>query len=348
MRRLVFACLALSAIGGWGATPEIRLSEAMPRPLKVGVTFLLNDIVKVNESNGNYLASIDLKLAWKDPSLAFDPNHYGTFRRELNLAQATQMLAKIWNPNVVIANMQGNPISKEPCLLIDADGSIMYIQRINAYFETPYDFAPFPFDTQELLVRLVSNQYDDSEIEFYQSQQELDQSGIREDVSVPGWNLSGIDYTAASFRGLDGRFYPEFTVQIGLKRVPLSHLFSFAPLLLIVIVPTILTLYASVDIGSRLSTWSGAILALIALGFSMQLRYPALPANGILSQMIAIIFAYEFLMICMTMSVFNEAMMSKVKNPYLIPEMTKFMRWQVPLTFLTVIAIAVLLTLSTG
>lgn len=309
------------------------------------MTFVLNNIFKINEENNTYTASIDVKLSWKDPALAFDPNEYGMFRRELNLDQATKALGKMWHPDVVISNMKGLPMSKEPCLLIDANGSVNYIQRIKAVFDTNYHLAPFPFDKEHLLIRLTSYRYNDSEVTFFQTQEQLNQSGVREGLSLTGWNFLGVHYASSNIRGLDGRFFPQFTIQVDMSRQPAHDLFAFAPLLLIVIVPTILTLYATAGVDARLSTWSGAILALIALSFTLQLRYPALPTDSILNNLIAIIFGYEFIMICITMTVFNPPLMDKIKNPYLIPETIRFMRWQVPFIFLIVVAIAILLTL---
>lgn len=355
----ILTLLVCSSILGFAQTPTPAPAEPVavvisgpalplntPRPLRIGVAFTLNNISKVNDFDNNYTANIDLHLKWHDPSLAFDPNEYGTFRRELNLDQAVKFLTKIWSPEITIANMKGAPLSKESCLLIDADGSISYIQRIKAIFDTPYNLAPFPFDTQNFVIKLSSKKYNTSEIEFFQTQEEINQSGIREGFSLAGWNFLNIDYLGSAIRGLDGKFFPEFTIKMTMSRQPLNHLFAMLPLLLIVIVPTILTLYATADVGARLSTWSGAILALIALSFTMQLRYPALPSNGILSQLIATIFAYEFLMICLTMSIFNGDLTRKIKNPFLVTQTIQFLNWQVPFVFLAVIVLSIVLTMA--
>lgn len=316
-----------------------------PRPLRIGVAFILNQIEKTNESDGTLTANFDLTLSWKDPSLAFNPNEFGTFRREINLEQANKVLAKIWNPDVSFANMKGAPISREPCLLIDADGSVIYIQRIRATFNSKYNLAPFPFDKQHLKIELVSNRYNNSEVEFFQTQEQINHSGTREGFTMPGWYFKGISYTAGNTRGLDGKFFPKFEITLNMTRRPISHLFAFAPLILIVVVPSILTLYADAGIGERLSTWSGAILALIALSFTMQLRYPALPANSILNQLIGTIFAYEFFMICISMTMLNPDITKNIKNPYLIPQMVNCMRWQTPIAFASIVIVSLLITL---
>ncbi len=323
---------------------EISMPSNLPRPLKIGVIFVLNDLYKISEASGNYEASIDLQFQWRDPSLAFDPKEYGTFRRELCLEQANKMLDKIWDPDIIIANINGKPISRDPCILIDAEGNVVYIQRIKAVFDSTFQLAPFPFDTQNLIVKLFSNRYNNTEIIFSQNQEQINQSGIRQGVSIAGWNVKNLELAYSNERGLDGKFFPQLEAKIIIDRQPISHLFAIAPLLLVVIVPTILTLYANVEISTRLTTWSGAILALIALSFTLNLRYPALPADSIMGQLIAIIFAYEFIMICLTMSIFNPQLTKQIKNPHLIPEIIHFMQWHVPPIIVAVVVIRILLT----
>ncbi len=326
-------------------TPSGTMPSWLPKPLPVDIIIYANSIDQINEAEGIYIASIDFTQTWQDSHLAFDPHVYGTFQRELSFQQADELLTKIWTPKIEIGNLRGRPISREPCLLIDLHGNVTYTQRIDAVFTMKYNLKPFPFDTQPLLIQLVSNHYDTSQIEFTQSQLDLYKSGIRSTCAISGWTVHDLSYSQGNFTGLDGKFYPSFDIHINITRKAASYIFSFLPLFLIVIVPTILTLYAEVDIGARLSTWSGAILALIALSFTMQLRYPALPTNSILNQLVAVIFAYEFFMICITMTVFNPQITVKLHNPYLVPAMKGFMRWQIPVIFIAIVAFIISITI---
>lgn len=329
------------------ATAE-RAANALPvnspRPLKIGVNFVLNSISKINEGLGEFEASIDLQLRWRDASLAFDPKSTGTNRLAYGFEQATAKVDQIWSPPIDIVNMKGKPIFLEPSLMMYSDGTVMYIQRIKAVFESKFKLAPFPFDTQHLKVQLLSNRYNTADIQFVQNQSEINHSGLRPGAHVVGWHLKEVEFIPSSIRGWNGDTLPRFEASIIMSREPITHLFVFAPLLLILIVPTILTLYVPGEVGVRLTTWSGAMLALIAMIFTLDLRYPALESDSILSQMIAILFGYQFLMMCLTMTVLNPHLAEKVKNPFIISEVIKFLRWSVPAGLAILITIRILLT----
>lgn len=329
-------------------TNGLRGIPLLERPIKVGVTFVLNKLNKIDEKAGTFDASIDLYLSWSYPSLAFDPKAIGTFRQVICFEEAEEKLKKIWDPRVVIVNINGKPTFDDKCLTNDANGDIVFIQRMTATFNTIYNLAAFPFDTQALGIHLSSMRYNTEELRFVQSQQEIYHSAIRDVVALQGWDIKNLDFVPTTIRGLDGHFFPEYKINIIIKRQPSSHLFALAPLLLIVLVPTILTLYApKAEVGQLLGVWSGAILSLIALSFALNLRYPALGSDSLLAQLIAVIFSYEFLMICFTMTVFNPTLAACVKNPRLIPEIIKFMGWGIPLVFIIVVVVTILSTLFT-
>ncbi len=315
------------------------------RPIRIGVTFMLNNINKIDEKIGNFEGSIDLHLRWVDPNQKFDPKTIGTFRQSFCFEEATEKLSKMWNPRIKITNIIGKPIADDLCLVINSDGAVEYVQRITALFDTKFNLVAFPFDEQKLLVKLISTRYNSEELEFVQSEEEIYHSGIREGTSLIGWSLKDVDYDTSRVRGLDGHFFPLFVAEIVMTRDYSSHLFAFAPLLLIVIIPSILTLYNKSDVGALLGAWSGAILALIALSFTLNLRYPALGSDSLMARLIAIIFAYEFFMICVSISILNPTVIKKFKNPRVQPEILKFMQWGIPLIFMLLVAFTVLSTL---
>lgn len=314
------------------------------KPLKVGVTYIVNAISKITEIAGTYEANIDLQLSWHDPNMTFNPVEIGSGRIVFSMEAATEKLGGMWNPHVFIANMTEKPILVQPSLMIYADGTIVYIQRIKAVFDTKYNLVAFPFDTQYLSLKLVSSLYSSEQLIFYQNQEQLDHSGLREGILLGGWNFRDVEYNITDIRGLNGNYFSQFEARVVISRKPVSHLFYLAPLLLVVIVPTILTFYSKTDVSGRLANWAGSMLALIALSFTLNLRYPALPADGILAQIVSIVFGYQFLMICLSTTVFDPELRKKVKNPFLIPEIIDFLRWGIPCAFVIIILARILLT----
>ena len=124
----------------------------------------------------------------------------------------------------------------------------------------------------------------------------------------------------------------------------MPHLFACAPLFLIMLSPTIMTLYnQDTSISSRLTAWGGALLTLIATMFALNQKYPALESDSILTQITTIILLYQFLMIMLTMSFLNPSFAKRFKNPYLAPELILYIRWAIPTLLLLLVITCVLL-----
>lgn len=324
------------------ATKEIP--PYLETPVKIHVSFLLDDITRVNEAAGTFEGTVDIEIEWRDPQTAYDPTIQNSFRKKLCGNEAVEALSKIWNPDIVIANMDQKPSKVEQCLFILPDGTVTYVQRVKGVFQTMYNLKAFPFDTQSLNIVLRSNRYNDQEVQLVQGQEQINKSGIREGVSFSGWNLEGVDYSFSNTRALDGTFYSIFEAKSIISRKPLNDLLAFLPLLIIVFIPTFVTLYSDKDIGTRFAGWSGAILALIALNFTLNSRYPALGSDSLLASLISIIFIYQFVMIALSMTVLERVKEKNLKNPYLLQEFVEFLRWGIPIGMFILICVEVLLT----
>lgn len=315
----------------------------VPTPLPIGVSFTLNNLARLNEGTGTFEGDIDLQLRWRDPRLAFDSKERGADREEYGYEAATAKLSTIWNPQVMLANMTDKPIRTEIGLFIFSSGEVVLIQRVRALFDTKYKLSAFPFDTEPLVVRLLCNRYSINEVEFVQEQKDIDQSSIRESVRVGGWKVLGLDFAPSRIRGWNGDYFPQFEAQVRIRREPGSHIFViFVPFTLILLVPTILTLYAKSDTGPRLGAWSGSLLALVAFNFTLSVRYPALDSRSLTAQIVAIGFCYQLFMICVSISILDKAIAERLGH--LAEELATFLRWAVPIALVGLILTRIYLT----
>lgn len=326
-------------------SPRSAMPRDMPRPLRVGVSLIVNSVSQPDEATGHFEASVDLQLRWRDPNQAFDAKEIGIDRLEFGYEKAVAKLATMWTPTIVFANMPDKAYKPEPGLFINSDGTVVYIQRISGVFKTKFKLAAFPFDTQSLIMQLQDPRENVNEIIFVQDQQDMDNSGILPSVTLSGWHLQRLDCTISRFRGWDGDLYPQMTAAVRMQRVPTTHVPSILiPFLLIMLVPTAMSLYADADLVSRLAAWGGAILALVALNFTFSVRYPALGAETCVGELIAMGFAYQLLMIFLTLTVFNPPLTPSLGGQHVIAELTNFLRWSLPLVFLGLIVILIVLT----
>ncbi len=318
------------------------IPDGIAKPIAIGVTFMVNQVISLDEKTGEFLADIDLGLQWLDPHLGFDEKKQGSSVINLNPTETSQKMQQIWSPHLVISNMQSIE-TNVGTLAITNTGTIDYTQRIKAIFKVAPKLKAFPFDTQKLELYLDANNYTIHEVQFIQTQNNIDRSGIREGVGLDGWSFKGVVFDNTWVRNANGSFYPRFNAQIVMRRIPFSHLVAFAPLLLIMLSPTIITLFSQSSTESRLGAWGASLLTLIAISFALNQKYPALSPDSILPQVITIVLAYQFVMIFLTVTVVNPKFMGRFKNPYIVDELLSYLRWAIPLGLILLITSRVIL-----
>ena len=275
-------------------------------PIKVGVALFVNNINKISEANNTFECQFDLRYVWKDPRLVFDTGEMGTNRLEFGQEAAIAKLATIWNPQIKITNIIEKDAQIVPGLFIHYDGEVELIQRIKATFETKLNLDAFPFDNQSLLVAMLSSKYNSTQIALAQDQDDLNESGLDPDLKVNGWKPQGISFKMTQLRAWNGAFLRQIEARVSMRRIPNAILGSiFTPFLLTLIVPTIFTFFANVDLAPRLVAWSGSILALVALTFTFSVRYPWLGSNSLVSQIFTAGHTYQMLSVILSISLFN-------------------------------------------
>jgi hypothetical protein len=315
------------------ARPATGFPENAPQPLTVGFALVVNNISKISEAASTFTADVDLRLRWKDPHQAFDAKTFGVDQQQFSGEEATAKLKTLWTPQVSITNLAEKPSHQEDGLFVYADGRVIYNQRISATFEAKFELASFPFDTQALPVHLASSSYSINKVIFGQDQSDIDFSGLRQGLQLSGWNLNNIDFVSSRLRGWDGNFYPQVEAQIMVKRNPASHIPGvFIPYSLILLLPTIVSLWVTTtELEQRVSSWAGSILTLLALSFTLAIRYPTLGPENLFYQIIWTGFGFQFLMLLITATVMNPSMQDFFGDKYIIAEMTNFLRWSLPL-----------------
>lgn len=286
-------------------------------------------------------------LRWKDPRQAFDGKTVGVDQEQFNGEKATAKLATLWTPQVKITNLAEKPLRQEDGLFLYADGRVVHNQRLTATFENKLELASFPFDTQALPIRLNSSSYSINKVIFGQDQSDIDFSGLSQGLQLSGWTPRNIEFVSSRFRGWDGNFYPQIEAQIMVKRNSASHIPGlFIPYSLILLLPTIVSLWVTTtDLEQRVSSWAGSILTLLALSFTLAIRYPILGPENIFYQIIWTGFGFQFLMLVITATVMNPALQSIFGDKYIIAELTNFLRWSLPIGLVIFLSRMVLLSM---
>ncbi len=316
----------------------------VPRPLRVGVGVYISDVNKLDESAGTYRGLVELRYRWREPALAFSTATTGLAVQTFAGQEALDKLATIWSPQIAISNLLSSDNSIATGLIIRADGTVELIQSIKGTFETRLKLANFPFDRQNLPVVMLSSRYSSNTVVLVQESSQVKTSGFAPELKIPGWHIQSLNFKREQVIAVNGLPAEQFTANLRIQRIATSILSTiFIPLLLTLLVPTVISLVPSFELPARLTSWAGSILALIALNFTLSLRFPGLSEGSLVGQIIMIGHMYQLVSVLLTVTLFNPQFMERRGDPFVVRELSNFLHWAIPAGFIGVLALQTLL-----
>ena len=284
----LFALLALNTIEVHARSEDLQsIPREMGLPIEVRTSINFLQIKAINENEGNFEAVIDTQLIWTDHRLAFDkmttPRGYIEYRNE----DASKRLNEIWRPDAAYLNRIGEPASEIKNLRIYPDGTINYLQRIEAKFETEFELASFPYDHQNLVVHLISRTEPTTRVIFTFTESELRFSNSTKPTKIDGWEVGTVSLQKGVQEGLRGTQYPEMTASLKVQREPFVAMATIIiPLLCCLLIPLLVLWINTLDHGehegfgmsnTEIATFPmSGIFAVVALNFTVVTSYSAL------------------------------------------------------------------------
>ena len=296
-RALQYLLICLSGLAIVHAA-DARAQAALPDtdgPVVVRAGFMLYDINEIDESTETFEFEGALLLNWHDPREAFDPVATGLHERVYKGAYQFGELFDGWWPQVLLANQSGAMDRQGVVLRIEPDGTVWYLEEIDAIAESPMQLRYFPFDEQTLEAHFKILGYGVDDVRFepvddYSSL--LPQQGNA--IGNAGWTVEGFtvsageDLTAVAGAQVIGTG-STFRVDVVAKR-------QYGYLVRVVILPLALIVALSWSIfwmdreslGNRMDISFIALLTVVAFQIMVEQTLPAIPHLTLMAGFLAI------------------------------------------------------------
>ncbi|HSR32821.1 MAG TPA: hypothetical protein VLY63_19840 [Anaerolineae bacterium] len=274
--------------------PEVLSGEAKPdgrqmvrHPIDVKTGIKLEQIIDVDHDDEFFTAQASIQMDWTDPALAFNSDdcqcQVKTFTGN-TFDDFVKAVEGRW-PEFTFQNQQGNRWAQNKVALIWSDGRARYFERFTTNFQVDFDFRPYPFDTQEFVIR-VDSLFPE---EFLTFSDLVGFSEISTEHGEDEFVITDFETSVSSIPGSDQSSNSRFTFSFSAPRHSSYYTLQiFLPILLIIGVSWI-TFFLR-DYGRRIEVASANLLLFIAFSFSLADNYPRLGYLTFLDYVMAAMF----------------------------------------------------------
>lgn len=298
-RRLILAAIL------WGSgdvfaeddTPFLLGPPPVDGPVVVEAGFYLSDVNEVDEEKQQIEVEGILTLRWRDGRLAFDPEEAGVSEKVFQGNYQFSEIGTGWWPQLVLANESGGYERQGLVLRHHFDGSMTYIEELNATAEIPMGLHRFPFDREqfELVFEVLGFKKDEVLLMADPETTGYEEGGI----SLTEWRLDGLSSESREYDPVYGDGHQgalsAFVVNLHMTRQP-----GF--MLRVVVIPLVLLVALSWSVfwmdreslGDRMDISFIGILTVVAYQIMVSGYLPRIPYPTLMSAFLYI----SFLTLC--------------------------------------------------
>lgn len=233
---------------------------------RVHVAMGLLDVDEIDGADQNLTVNLVIQARWDDPRLA----HPGP-------GDLVLPLQDVWHPELLFVNQQRIWSTFPRVARVAPSGMVEFRQRVWGPFSQPLDFREFPFDRQDLEMRVGAFGFRPHEIVFEADPEAP--SGLASAFSLPDWGVTGwhLDFTPYDPLA-GGRGTASFAMVLVVDRYASHYLWKvILPLILIVAMSSIVFWIDPREGGTQIGVSTTSMLTLIAYRFAVGSQIPAVP-----------------------------------------------------------------------
>ena len=280
-------------------------------PITVEVDLEIEDIHEISGKNLDFETSYAMWLQWKDDSLIKVLKELGVFTNKgkpLYLCDYTPKTIigenrKIFDPVVEFFNIKEKPNFEsglQDWIEIFSDGTVQSRIRDTKIFKGYFNFKNFPFDKQDLSFEIWS-EFPSSMVRIIAEEPVMSQykenlysfSVENEGISIPGWDLVGMNYENYTVSENDGFEYSGLVVNLEVERQSAYYLFKIIlPIIFILAISWSVFWVRGSQLEAKVNITIVCLLSLIAYNFIIDEDLPKLSYLTFLDSFILLSYFY--------------------------------------------------------
>lgn len=314
------------------------LPDGIQRPVQVHLVVRILDVLKIEETTGEAQIAVEIQQRWRDPAQSFDPIAFGRNRLDFAGGEATDKLASMWTPAVMIENQVGDDQPHLEAVSIRANGDITLTRRLEGSFRFAKDLSAFPFDAQRLSLSFVSQYYPADDVVFVQDYQDRQLSTLPDALNASDWSARSLTFTATQFYGWSARPFARLTSEMAIDRKwPRYFLRIFVPFIAVLSVSLFILWSPQGLIGDKTGVTYSALLALAALSFTFEASFPgSMSVTSPIAFMISIGYFYLILALLIDLFLESSSLPGRLTYPHLAQEVRVAVRYLLPSLFVII------------
>lgn len=324
-------------------------------PVVVRMGLHVSDIASVEEQDGAFIGTVDLRLRWEDARLRFPASQAlgGVLDYRGDLAEAR--LAEIWAPDVALGNLVDKPTYQNRRLRVFPDGRVELMQRTSGRFTTAFDVERFPFDRQALTVELVERREPLHRVMLDFRQDDLEFSRAADTVSMAGWWPGLLQLRREPQPTWHGESQSRVLAGLEITRRPGKTIASiFLPLVASLLIPLLALWLQRVENGAiQIETFElsniliGGLFAVIALNFTISSAYPNLvESDNTVTRLFGLNYLALAVGLMINIFVFRFNIVGRLFGGHVLTQTFRFLTWGLPVLVLATAAAIILVAMA--
>lgn len=308
------------------AKPSLKTPPNPQKPTEVSLGFSLVNLGRINQADETFDVSGFLYATWQDPRLTFDPKIVGD-----EVVRYTP--EQIWEPALTIFNSQSAAKRGSVQLTAKSDGTVSYLEQVNATVSSDLDLKKFPFDSQSAKIIWEPLSSDSKGIVLQENQTATGYSK-ESYVSLSEWQILGIKTSVTARKTeKEDKTYPRYTFEIQLQRNSQYYIFKvFLPLLLITLISwTTFWIDPNSAFSSQLTLGLTSMLTAITFNFTVDNSLPRVSYLTLMDGYIIICYIFFFSSIIATVTA--HFLLKQHEKPEIVVGMLRKFRWIFPAVF---------------